>query len=398
MIRRMFIVGLLGCFFTSQGFAKIQPEGALEKAYKVLHKYPVIDGHNDLPWNIREQYGEVPDLQRSHLEIETGGETDIPKLRRGKVGGQFWSVWVPNDIKEGRYAKVQLEQIDLVKRMVAQYSDTFVFCTTAKQVKQAMRQGKIASMLGIEGGHVIENSLPLLRMYYGLGVRYMTLTHSKTIDWADSATDKARSDGLSDFGKTVIKEMNRLGMMIDLSHVSEKVMQDVLALSQAPIIFSHSNAKAVSSHPRNVPDNILAQVKDNNGIVMVNFVSYFLTQESRQWAKTFFKKVQNPQQRSDVFKQAYEKDKQLDIPPSVTVKHVADHIQHIRDVAGVDHIGLGGDFWGSGITPDDLRDVSRYPYLFAELIERGWSDRDLAKLAQQNILRVMTDVEKVAKQ
>ena len=346
---------------------------ALQKARKILAEYPMIDGHNDLPWTLRSRAHS--DVTHWNLSKTAPTDTDIPRLRKGGVGGQFWSVYIPVGEKHKKqgYAKTQLEQIDLVHRMIKQYPD-FQLALTSQDIRDAMDDGKIASLLGMEGGHAIENSIGALRNFYRLGVRYMTLTHYKNIDWADSATDKERLGGLSLFGRRVVREMNRLGMMVDLSHVSAKVMHQTLDISKAPVIFSHSSARALVDHNRNVPDDVLLRMRKNGGIVMVTFVTGFISQEVREYW------------RRDEF------DKE---PPSYLYQ-VADHIDHVAKVAGVDHVGIGGDFYDQKTLPLGLEDVSRYPYLFAELIRRGWSEEDLAKLAQKNILRVFEDVEKVA--
>ena len=308
-----------------------------------------------------------------NLLKKTSTDTDIPRLRKGGVGGQFWSVYIPVGSKEKKqgYAKTQLEQIELVLRMIEKYPNNFQLARSASDIEKAMAQGKIASLLGMEGGHAIENSLGALRAFYRLGVRYMTLTHSKNIDWADSATDKEVLGGLSPLGVQVVQEMNRLGMMVDLSHVSAKVMHKALDVSSAPVIFSHSSARAVTPHKRNVPDSVLRRMKKNGGVVMVTFVTGFVSEKVRQW---WISKEKGPR-------------------PNALLSQVADHIEHVRKVAGIDHVGIGGDFYDQDHVAQGLEDVSKYPALFAELISRGWTTAELEKLAQKNILRVMRAVE-----
>jgi membrane dipeptidase len=287
------------------------------------------------------------------------------------VGGQFWSVYIPADLPGG-FARTELEQIDIARRVIARYPDRLALAGTADEVERAMKEGRVASLLGIEGGHAIENSLGALRAYYDLGVRYMTLAHSKTLDWVDSATDAARHGGLTRFGEEVVGEMNRLGMLVDLSHVSEEAMDDALRVSEAPVLFSHSSARAVCDHPRNVPDAVLAKMKANGGVVMVTFVNAFVSPE---WARASGPRMPK-------------------IP--VTIAQVADHVDHVRKVAGVEHVGLGGDYDGNDAWPEGLSDVSGYPRLLAELARRGWSDEDLGKLASGNVLRAMRQAEAVA--
>ena len=370
----------------------------LEHARELLRAHPVIDGHNDLPWAIREATGAPGDLDAYDLGQTTPGDTDLARLRQGGVGGQFWSVYVPADLPGG-FARYQLEQIDLARRMIARYPDDLAFATTADEVERAMSEGRIASLLGMEGGHVIEDSLGALRAYHRLGVRYMTLTHSGTLSWADSSGEDRSHGGLTAFGEEVVREMNRLGMLVDLSHVSPDTMEDALRVAEAPVIFSHSSARALCDHARNVPDPILARLRDNGGVVMVTFVTAFINPEVAAASRPLWKELEertrdvvDPAERRAIWQEI--KARMPDIP--VTLGEVADHIEHVRDVAGVDQIGLGGDFDGNDSWPEGLEDVSCYPSLFAELIRRGWSDADLAKLASGNILRVMKQAEAVA--
>jgi membrane dipeptidase len=353
----------LGVFLFLQACVVDAEDPALVRARRLLQQHPIIDGHNDIPWTIRQQTGGLGDLEAYDLRRPTPGDTDLARLRAGGVGGQFWSVYVPAGLATGS-ARFQLEQIDLARRMIARYPDDLVLATTAGEVERAMNEGRIASLLGIEGGHALENSLGALRAYHALGVRYMTLTHSATLDWADSSSSDRRHGGLTPFGEEVVREMNRLGMLVDLSHVSPETMDDALRVSEAPITFSHSSARAVCDHPRNVTDAILRRLPDNGGVVMITFVAAFVSPEYAAASEPIWKEL--------------------------------DHVEHVLRTAGADHVGLGGDYDGNSAWPEGLEDVSRYPVLFAELIRRGWSDADLAKLASGNILRVMRQAEEVA--
>jgi membrane dipeptidase len=375
-------------------------DAALLRARKLLRKAPLIDGHNDLPWAIREDEKAPRDVVAYDLRTRTSGHTDLERLRQGGVGGQFWSVYIPGDIKDEGYARVQLEQIDIARRVIERYPDRLALALTASDVRAAMRQGKVASLLGMEGGHAIENSLGALRAYYRLGVRYMTLTHNVTLDWADAANDAPRHGGLTKFGEEVVREMNRLGMLVDLSHVSPDVMRHALRVSEAPVIFSHSSCRALTDVPRNVPDDVLAELPRNGGIVMITFVTAFVSQE----AADAFRAAEAPlkERLAGVTDKAarlrIEREFYLSTPhPKVTIAQVADHVDHARKIAGVEHVGIGGDYDGNTDWPEGLEDVSRYPYLFAELVRRGWSDADLAKLAQGNALRVVQSAEATAR-
>jgi membrane dipeptidase len=350
----------------------------LARAYRVLATTPLIDGHNDLPWQIRG-YDEAPgDVEAYDLRSRTSGHTDIARLREGMVGGQFWSVYVPaGAMATGDAARIQLEQIDIAHRMIDAYPEAFELATSPADVVQIFNEGRIASMLGVEGGHAIENSLGALRAYHDLGVRYMTLTHSANIDWADSCCEAPELDGLSEFGEEVVREMNRLGMLVDISHVSPATMNDVLDVTAAPVIFSHSSAYAVTDHERNVPDDVLQRMADNGGVVMVTFVTVFVNQELKDWWETPEEDREGPM-------------------PEATLADVADHIEHVRDVAGVDHVGLGSDFDGA-TTPTGLEDVSTFPALLAELSRRGWTEAELRKLAGENLLRAWHEAESVSR-
>ncbi len=343
----------------------------MDKARRVLEGTPLFDGHNDLPWVIRGSEEAPHDVEAYDLRNATSGHTDIARLRSGMVGAQFWSVYIPMEAVEEGAARYQLEQIDIARQVIRRYPDVFEQAYSMSDVERIFGSGKVASVLGMEGGHAIENSLGALRAYYDLGARYMTLTHSGNNDWADSGTDDPEHDGLTAFGEEVVREMNRLGMMVDLSHTSPETMNDALDVAEAPVIFSHSSARAVTDHLRNVPDQVLRRLPDNGGVVMVTFVPAFISDAVR----TF--------------------DGSGD-PPRATLADVADHIEHIRDVAGIDHVGIGSDFDGISDTPIGLEDVSTFPTLLAELSRRGWSEEDLAKLAGGNIMRVWRDAESAA--
>jgi membrane dipeptidase len=386
----------LGLAFSA--FAADDP--ALAHAKELLTRHILIDGHNDLPWAVRESKTAPGDVAAYDLRVKAPGQTDIPRLRAGHVGGQFWSVYVPGEMKEG-WARVQLEQIELARRILERYPDTFALALTADDAEKAFKAGKIASFLGMEGGHVLENSLGALRAYHALGARYLTLTHNTSLAWADSATDPpARHGGLTRFGEEVVREMNRLGMLVDLSHVAPETMRAALRVSEAPVIFSHSSARALCDVPRDVPDDVLALLPKNGGVVMVAFVTGFVSPDAAKVLMPAFEEF-NARARS----LASEKDrdalwKEIFAPlkiPKATVGQVADHVEHVRKVAGVDHVGLGADFDGNDSWPVGLEDVSTYPNLFAELIRRGWSDVDLVKLAGGNVLGALRRAEAVAK-
>jgi membrane dipeptidase len=373
---------------------------ALVHARRLLAKHPLIDGHNDLPWAIREYEKAPRDVVAYDLRQRTAGHTDFARLKAGGVGGQFWSVYIPADEKSIGFAKTQLEQMDIARRVIERYPDRLALALTARDIERAMKRGRVASLLGMEGGQAIENSLGALRAFYALGARYMTLTHNTTLDWADAALDAPRHGGLTLFGEEVVREMNRLGMLVDLSHVAPETMDDALRVSEAPVIFSHSSARAVAEHVRNVPDEILARLPANGGIVMVTFVASFVSEElAKASLPLYFEErqrlagVTDPAARREISKEMKAR------APTVkaTLRQVADHLEHVRKVAGVDHVGLGGDFDGNDNWPEGLEDVSSYPRVFAELIKRGWSDADLRKLAQGNLLRVMRAAEATAR-
>jgi len=378
-----------------------QSTSALTDRVAALHKAaPVIDGHNDYPWALREK---SPGRDLSVLDIrqpQPSLMTDIARLRAGGVGGQFWSVFVPATMQGKEAVRATLEQIDVVHRMVAKYPDTLVLARTADDVERAFKAGKIASMIGMEGGHSIDSSLAALRMMRALGAGYMTLAHSKNVPWADSATDTPVLGGLSPFGEEVVREMNRLGMLVDLSHVSADTMADALRVTRAPVIFSHSSARAVCGHPRNVPDEILKQLPANGGVVMVTFVPSFIApaaganylEEYTMYSKLQEQYIGEPEK----LRAAVAEYRKTHPAPKATLSMVADHIDHIRKVAGIDHIGLGGDFDGIDTVVESLEDVSKYPALTAELLRRGYSDDDIKKILSLNILRVMRKAESVA--
>ncbi len=380
----------------SPGHAQSPEEAALA----ILAETPIIDGHNDTPEQIRELFGNDFsrfDLTKLSPEMLAKTHTDIASLRAGKVGGQFWSVWVDPSLPKHEAVTRTLEQIDTVERMVARYPDVFVMARSSGEIEAAMKRGKIASLIGMEGGHSIGGSLAILRQMYRAGARYMTITHFLTTSWADSATDAPKHDGLSDFGEKVIAEMNRIGMIVDISHVSTAAMNDVLDVTKAPVLFTHSNARALLDHPRNVPDNVLARLKANGGVVMVTFVPSYLSPQIRRWdaqlaaeqARAKSLHIGNPEGEAA----AVADWKRVNPLPRATIAQVADHIDHIRKIAGIGHIGISGDFGGISTVPVGLENVSTYPALFAELVRRGYSAADLAKIAQGNVLRVMRGVE-----
>ncbi|WP_337847399.1 dipeptidase [Sphingomonas sp.] len=381
------------------------PDAATQRRVdKVLSRAPVIDGHNDLPWELRTAHGarvEAVDLRRDTAALDNPLQTDIPRLRRGKVGGQFWSVYIPSSMTGPKAVEATIEQIDIVHRIVRRYPEAFAMARTAADVRRIARQGKVASLIGIEGGHQIDGRLSVLRAFRDLGVGYMTLTHSKSLSWADSATDAPRANGLSPFGRQVIAEMNRIGMIVDVSHVSDATMAAVLDVTQAPVIASHSSARAVADRTRNVPDALLRRIADNGGVVMINFYPAFLSMAWSEWdrARTAFARERGLP--ADLYGRetpaAIVEWERSHPEPLVTVRDVADHVEHVARVAGRGHVGLGGDFDGiSGTGPVQMKGVDAYPLLFAELVRRGWSDADLAGLAQGNILRVMERVEAAA--
>jgi len=400
----LLVVGICGLGVPSVKAGEEPPaEDLVQRARRLLDRVPLIDGHNDLPWALREQVSNQLDRIDLASDTRTREEplhTDISRLRSGGVGGQFWSVFVPVDLEGAAAVSVLFEQIDLVHRLTQRYSETFEMAYTAADVERIHGAGKIASMIGIEGGHSINNSLALLRQSFMAGARYMTLTHWKSTDWADAATYKPEHGGLTRFGEEVVREMNRLGMLVDLSHVSAETMNDALDITAAPVIFSHSSARGLNGHSRNVPDEVLERVAHNGGVVMVTFVPVFLSEELRQYYAAAEAEKKRLEElwigQPDPAASAYEEWKEAHSKPSVSIQDVADHIDHIRAKAGIDHIGIGSDFDGIGSTPNGLEDVSTYPALLAELLRRGYSDEDIGKIAGRNVLRVMHQAEKVA--
>jgi membrane dipeptidase len=394
------------------GATKAAPaDSYTERALKVLRASPIMDGHNDLPWRIREDSAHPHDVNAYDLRKRTAGMTDLARLKEGHVGAQFWSIYIPGEPGDGAYksngdvsskpgyARVQLEQIDIARRIVAKYPE-LQWTLTSGAVKAGFKTGKIGSLLGLEGGHAIENSLALLRTYYDMGARYMTLTHNVTLDWADAALDSAKHHGLTPFGREVVREMNRLGMLIDLSHVSPGTMSSALDVTEAPVIFSHSASRALVDHPRNVPDSILARLPKNGGVVMVPFVNSFVSKAVKADDDALAAQVSAAKKRHPSDSAAAQKEvdgwRKAHARPTASIAEVADHIDHVKKIAGVDHVGIGSDFDGITENVVGLEDVSKYPALFAELARRGWTDVDLAKLANGNVLRVLEQAEQVA--
>jgi membrane dipeptidase len=375
------------------------PEGGQEQIRSLLRDAPLVDGHNDLLWELRNRVGY--DLDRLDVSRPAADlHTDLPRLRAGGVGGQFWSVYVPSTLPGHQAVTATLEQLDGFHRLLARYPADLGLALTAEDVVRVARSGRVASLAGMEGGHSIGESLGALRMMYVLGARYMTLTHNDNTSWADSATDEPAHGGLTDFGREVVAEMNRLGMLVDLSHVAPATMQAALDATRVPVIFSHSSARALCDHPRNVPDDVLAQLPANGGVCMVTFVPGFVVQAAanirlelaeldRQWRRELGDDSPELERRRREWKAAHPE-------PSATLADVADHVDHVREVAGVDHVGLGGDFDGTDRVPVGLEDVSTYPALAAELRQRGWSDDELRRLAGRNVLRVLQAAEEVA--
>jgi membrane dipeptidase len=377
------------------------PVKLTEAALQIHREAIVIDGHNDLPWQFREK----KDLSFQRIDIsrpQKALHTDIPRLRQGGVGAQFWSAFVPAEsMKDGTAVRQTLEQIDVIHRLVRAYPDTFEMAYSADDIVRIRKKGKIASLIGVEGGHSIDNSLGVLRMLYALGARYMTLTHSANLDWADSATDTPKLHGLNQFGEEVVREMNRLGMLVDISHVSADTMKHALRVTRAPVIASHSSAFALAPHPRNVPDEVLRLVARNDGVVMVNFFSGFLLPEGARAMKQMFEvarelRVRYPKEE-DFLAALREWHREHPIPTG-NVRTVVDHIEHIIKSAGIDHVGLGSDFDGITSAPKQLEDVSFYPYITQELLNRGYSKEEIHKVLGGNLLRVFRKIEQVAKQ
>ncbi|MFD7168049.1 dipeptidase [Streptomyces violascens] len=373
----------------------------LDEARSLLARHPVVDGHNDLPWALRAKARY--DLDRCDLATDLTGRThtDLKRLRAGGVGAQFWSVYVRTDLAGDEAVSATLEQIDCVDQMLARYPGDLAPALTADDMEAARAEGRIASLKGAEGGHSINNSLATLRALYALGVRYMTLTHNDNLPWADSATDEPGVGGLSPFGHEVVREMNRIGMLVDLSHVAATTMRDALSTTAAPVIFSHSSARAICDHPRNIPDDVLAELPANGGVAMATFVPKFILPAAVAWTQAADENLRaHGYHHLDTSPEAmklHEAFEAANPRPVATAATVADHLDHMREVAGVDHIGIGGDFDGTAFTPSGLDDVSGYPNLVAELLSRGWSSADLAKLTWANAVRVLRDAESVSR-
>jgi membrane dipeptidase len=397
------IAATLGCQTHQAVLGTAEPLDA--RAQRLLREVPLIDGHNDTPWGYRKRVN--LDLDRLDFASDTSAanppmHTDLDRLRAGGVGAQFWSVYIPipqRGFQPGD-ARTVIEQIDFVKRLTARYPDHLEMAYTADDVERIHRAGRIASMIGMEGGHSIEDSLAVLRATYDLGARYMTITHVRNTNWADAATDDPEFGGLNEFGREVIREMNRIGMLVDLSHVSAETMHDALDVSRAPVIFSHSSAFSVCQHVRNVPDDGLKRVKANGGVVMITFLAYYVSEELRLWDEA--RRAEQRRLEEDHGADAQEvKDglaswRAANPARRATLEQVADHIDHVRAVAGIDHIGLGGDYDGTSSLPVGLEDVSTYPALVVELLRRGYSDEDVRKILGKNVLRVMREAERVA--
>jgi membrane dipeptidase len=399
--------------FTTLPFALVTTCAAMaatpeQTAQAALKAAPVWDGHNDVPEQLRERRQDViaafdfsdtrgtADAAKGYLAMHT----DLARLRRGRVGAQFWSVYVSADLPEPQAVQATLEQIDVIKRLVARYPQDLQLATSSAEVERAEKAGRIASLIGMEGGHSLGGSLGVLRQMYALGVRYMTLTHFKTLAWADAATDAPLHGGLTPFGRDIVREMQRIGMLVDLSHVSADTMRDALEVARAPVIFSHSGARSIDAHPRNVPDDVLAALKANGGIVMIDFAPDYVSETVRAWSAT--KAAETARINAlhigdpEGARQALAAWLSGHPAPLATLAQVADHIDHVRQVAGIDHIGLGGDFDGVGALPTGLEDVASYPALFTELARRGYRRLDLEKIASRNMMRVMKSAESYA--
>ncbi|NUT51328.1 MAG: membrane dipeptidase [Saccharothrix sp.] len=374
------------------------------RAEELLARVPLVDGHNDLPWALRDlagsgQFGEkstagdpVSSVSTVDLRVRQPAlQTDLARAREGRLGMQFWSVWVPCRLAGDAAVTAVLEQVDLVHDLAARYPDHLRIATTADEAERAFRDGRIASLIGAEGGHAINGSLGVLRALRRLGVRYLTLTHNENTEWADSATDEPAHGGLTDFGRDVVREMNRVGMLVDLSHVAATTMRDALEVSNRPVVFSHSSCRAVADHPRNVPDDVLASLRDNDGVCMITFVPQFLSQAYVEWDARLREAMEAAgESHNDLdARHRFLDTRQTDPTPRVTMDDVVAHLEHAREVAGIDHIGLGGDYDGTRALPEGMEDVSCYPALFATLLDRHWSEEDCAKLAGLNALRAL---------
>ncbi|MEG3144263.1 dipeptidase [Sphingomonas sp. RT2P30] len=402
------IVIPFACLALSLTAAAPVPVDYLARVDRILKSTPLIDGHNDWPETLRSREGEKRwTIDLTHLDHGPAHyDTDIARLRKGRVGGQFWSVWVSPDLPGQEQVEQTLEQIDLVRDIVARYSGDFAMARTAEDVRRIHRSGRMAALIGVEGGGQIDHRLSVLRAYAALGAGYLTLTHSRTLEWADSATDNPQHHGLTPFGESVVRELNRLGMLVDLAHVSEDTMRDALRVSKAPVIFSHSSARALDDHPRDVSDEVFKLVAANGGVVMVNYATPYISDAYRRWqADEAAEKMRFNAPpygglyigQPDKAAAAMAEWRKAHPMPQVAMSEVADHIEHIAKVAGVDNVGLGSDYDGVGEQlPEGMADVSTYPALLAELMRRGWSDEDIRKVAGENVLRVMARAEAVA--
>jgi len=404
---RFLVSLLLIAIFGSAGIEAqdLSPEDQvrLQRVQRILREVPLIDGHNDLPWQYEKRalnHMDQIDLRADQSGLAPALHTDIERLRKGGVSAQFWSVYVPAELPGAEATRATMEQIDVVHRLIERYPDTFELALSATDIQAIHKRGHIASLIGMEGGYSIADSLGVLRQFYRLGARYMTLTHSKLVHWADSATDAPMHAGLTRFGEEVVKEMNRLGMLVDLSHVSPDTMRDAIRVSEAPVIFSHSSARTLTDHARNVPDEVLQLLPGKDGVVMVTFVPPFISEKTRIWSS-----LQNAEEARlkalyqgdpERVTREFEEWKLSNPTPPATLNDVADHIDHIRKVAGIDHIGIGGDLDGITTVPTGLEDVSKYPMLFVELLRRGYQDEDIRKIAGKNVLRVFEKAERVA--
>jgi membrane dipeptidase len=395
-----YVVARLSCalliLIPAIGFAQdAVSDAALEHAKELLMSTPLIDGHNDLPWVIREETG--GDVAAFRLERENTFDTDIPRLRQGLLGAQFWSVWIPGETAAADTVRIQMEQIDIALEIINTHPDVFELALTADDIERVFAEGKIGSLLGMEGGYALHNSIDAMREFYGLGVRYMTLTHNVTLDWADAALGEQRHGGLTEFGRALVREMNRTGMLVDIAHTSPATMHQALDISQAPVIWSHAAARALVDHPRNVPDDVLSRLPINGGVVMVTFIPSFLSKEVWEMEEDLWATDAEAGLISEYREIWLAHDAEVGAIRA-TIDDVVEHIEHIRDVAGIDHVGIGSDYWGMVDMPIGLEDVSGFPRLFAALIQRGWSDEDLRKLAGENLLRAMRRAEIVAQE
>jgi membrane dipeptidase len=374
----------------------------LARANAVLAEHPVVDGHNDLPWALREQVGYRIDERDIAQDQSTYLHTDLDRLRAGGVGAQFWSVFVPASLQGDTAVTATLEQVDCVLSLVDRYANRLRLAKNTDDMRSARADGRIASLMGAEGGHSIACSLATLRALHVLGVRYMTLTHNQNVPWADSATDEPVAHGLTRFGEEVVREMNRIGMLVDLSHVSPDTMRDALRVTRSPVIFSHSSSRAMCDHPRNIPDDVLALLPANGGVAMATFVPMFVLPAAAEWIKGADENLTahgiHPLSTTPDAMALHASYAEANPPPVATVSTVADHVDHMREVAGIDHVGIGGDFDGTAFTPSGLDDVSCYPNLIAELLDRGWSEADVAKLTWGNAVRALGDAEEMARE